>query len=236
MKIRYFKMWANMIVIALLSLMFGLAHAGPTQTSSTTAATIISNARVYLYESTADVWSDAELLEHLNKGMVDIATQSLATEDQETISLIASTIEYTPATDYIKIVAAQYTNAAGVVTRLRPGHPADVGAIDENWNDSPVPTFWYEFGGKVGIYPTLSSVTTESVKLFLVERPAKLTLTSQNITTPAIYDRALTLYIVAQALRKKRLMADSDYYMQEYQGELDRYRGDFNELKTKAAQ
>ena len=52
---------------------------------------------------------------------------------------------------------------------------------------------------------------------------------SDNVLVPAIYDRALTLYVAAQALLKERQYSKSARLMAEYYAELDRYRKDFIE-------
>jgi len=209
-----------------------LVLAGSVQTSSTTAQTIINDARVLIQETTADHWSDTDLLRYVNEGMVDIASQTLATQTTEDISLVADQIEYSITTNYITVEHVNYVDADGNWKGLDKGHPSDVMKVGESDRRTPRPAFWYEWGGKLGIFPSLSSVTTEAVKVYLVSRPAAI-LISASVTTPAIYDRALVRYVAAQALLDKRRFADSDHFMQEYQSELDRYRQDFNDLDKK---
>jgi len=227
-------MFKRTLIAAIVALVLipALLTAGSVQTSSTTAQTIINRARVLLQELVEDHWLDTNLLTFLNEGMVDIATQSLAMQTTEDISLVADQIEYSITTDYISIEHVFYVNSAGEWVGLDKGHPADTRKVGESWNSSPEPAFWYEWGGKVGVFPTLGSVTTETIKVYLVERPASVAV-GENVLTPAVYDRALVRYIAAQALLDKRRFADSDYLMNQYQSEIDRYRQDFNELDNK---
>ena len=51
-----------------------------------------------------------------------------------------------------------------------------------------------------------------------------------NITVPAIYDKALTLYIVAQALYRDRQTARAGQYEAKYMQELARFRSDMTEI------
>jgi hypothetical protein len=227
-------MFKAKLTAAIVALLVIPAHllAGSVQTSSTTAQTIINNARVLIQEVTADHWSDVTLLRYVNEGTVDIAAQTLATQATEDISLVADQLEYSITTNYITVEHVNYIDADGVVKGLDKGHPADLQKVGESDMRTPRPAFWYEWGGKIGIFPTLSAVTTETVKLYLISRPAAVAVDAA-VTTPAVYDRALVRYVAAQALLDKRRFADSDHLMKEYQSEIDRYRQDFNELDKK---
>lgn len=218
------KFWHKIswfIVAALLAV--GVCLAGPTHTSTTQASTIITNARYYLDESTASFWSDAELLVFLNDGQENIASRALCTETTETVSLVANTVEYTPTTDYISIIAVIYNNASGAKAALEQKTVRHVGETYQ----STTPGYYYDFGGKVGIFPALSSVTSETVDLYLVQRPTTLT-SADYIGIPAVYEKALTYYIVAQALVKDRQFAKASFMLQLYQSEIDRFRQDWS--------
>ena len=213
-----FKKLTVFIVVLLLSVQ---VYAGSQQTSSTLASAIIVNARQYLNEPTATFWTDAEMLVWLNNGMVDIVNRSHCFETTEDINLVADQVEYSITETYVVVKAVQYVDSDSAERGLLPGKPSDVGVI-ENVSQ---PVYWYDWGGKIGIYPVLSSVTTEKVTLYLVERPVAIAA-GVAVTTPAIYDTALTLYIVAQAWAKDRQMNKHAGTMQLYHAELDRYRQD----------
>jgi len=206
-----------------------IAFAGSQQTSSTTAGTIITNVRSYLQESTADTWSDAELLVWLNDGQIDIAARSRCLEGTADISLVASTHEYSIVSNYIDIVRVVYTDASGIEVGLVP---SEVGGLGHNIKNIGTPRYWYQWGGKVGVYPIPSSVTTETITIYYTERPSDVA-SGDNIELPAHFDKALTLYVVGEALKKKFRYADSGSFKAEYLEELDRYRQDFNELRDK---
>lgn len=199
------------------------------QTSSTTAQSIINDARAYLNESTAAFWDDTDLLQWLNDGMVDIVTTTHCLQTTESVTLIASTIEYSLTSTYTTVKAVQYIDSNSKVWALKRGSPEHVGSDAISRQDLTIPSYWYEWAGKIGIYPALSSVTTETVTVYLITRPTAITISS-DVTTPAIYDKALTLYIVAQALWRDRQTARSGQIMGLYSQELARARGDLNEI------
>ncbi len=211
------------IVVFLVLTLVGSAYAGQS-TSSTTAATIITNARSYVNESAASFWSDAELLVYLNDGMVDIATRARCLEDTEVISLVAGQIEYAPVSTFLAITAVQYS-ITSYTKGLLPGSPKEVGQY-VGTDSVGEPTHWYEWNDRVGVYPPLSSVTTETIVIYATSLPSTIT-SGQDVTTPAIFDRALTLYIAAQALYKDKKFAQAGRYMAEYMEEIERFRADF---------
>jgi hypothetical protein len=217
------------IILSLL-LCFNV-FAASQNTSSTTAATIITQVRYVLNETAdeAEFWNDAELLRWINDGLEDIAAKAHCLENTESISLIASTIEYSiVSTTYIAVKAVHYIDASSNSIALRKGTPEMVGRLQEDWDTSPSPTFWYDWNGKIGIYPTLSSVTTETVTLYLVEMPAAVA-SGGTVPTPKIFDNALRAYVISRAYFKDRQYAKSGQWMAVYESEINRYRQDFIE-------
>ena len=208
-------------VFLIVFLVVSFAYAGSQQTSSTTAAQIILNARSYLNDASAAFWSDTEMLQWVNDGLVDLVSRSHCLETTEDINLIVNQVEYAITSTYIVVKAVRYVDANDVERGLTTGNPSEVGRIE----DVDVPVHWYDWGGNIGIYPTLSSVVDEKVTLYLVTRPIAIAV-GAAVPTPAIYDKALTLYVVAQAWAKDRQMSKYAQAVARYHAELDRYRQD----------
>ena len=324
-----------------------MVFAGSQQTSSTLASTIITRARYYLNEATASFWADAELLDWVNQGTMDIVGRTRCLESSESISLAANTVEYSVTGPYLDISTVIYTDQNGVKKGLVRKNPQSIGHSRDN-----VPTWWYEWDGKLGVFPALPIVTdaglaigstttnvstvaiayiikdkiytkaavaagtspgtdvipqskygavafdintagtitaysaygnsagfttaalaaaalppvvdgmvrlgyvtatksdgtftfgttalnaanvtaayTDSaptVTVYFVDKPTAVA-TASAVLVPAVYDRALTLYVAAQALLKPGLYAKSGRLMSEYLSEIDRYRLDFVE-------
>ncbi|HBJ75677.1 MAG TPA: hypothetical protein DDY86_09310 [Syntrophaceae bacterium] len=208
----------------LLTLFVGAyVYAASQQTSSTTAATIISKARYYLDETAASFWADAELLSWVNDGTLDIVARTKCLEGTESVTLTPGTIEYAITSNYIDVGTVVLETADGRKGLLRK-NPQSIGHVE----DIGEPLYWYDWGGKLGVYPTLETGTTGTAIIYYVSRPATVTA-AQVVYVPAIYDRALTLYVAAQALLKPGLYAKSGRLMSEYLAEIDRYRSDFVE-------
>lgn len=188
--------------------------AGSQQTSGTLASEMISQAQYDYNETGTGFITSDEWLQWLNDGVVDIALKTLSVQDTESVSLVANTVEYALSSDFIKVVAVQYINASGVRRGLKPGHPERVSNIE----DRGEPDEFYEFADYVGIYPPLSSATTETARVYIAERPAAIATTG-TIPTPAIYDNLLKTYMLAKAAFKDRRYSAYAGLMNAYNGE-----------------
>jgi hypothetical protein len=101
------------------------------QTSSTTAATIIDRAEVYLNDSDNRTWTAGELLTWLNDGMVDIVNRTHCLQSTENINLSTNTVEFPITSTYTTIKSVIYTDE-----KVKNGTME----IDDNWNSVGTPT------------------------------------------------------------------------------------------------
>lgn len=220
------KKLALIVTILFVFISFtGTAYCGSQQVSSTLASTIITNARAYLNEDATEstlFWSDAELLVWLNEGIIDLISRSRCLETTEDVTLVSGQLEYTLSTAYIGITGAIY-NDGTTYKALKMGDIRETGHAE---SDSG-PEFWYEWNGKVGIYPIADSDTAgDTVTFYMIERPTAITAATA-IPIPAYYDHVLTIYIVAQALMKDTKVDLAAMWMQEYFRVIDRFRADY---------
>lgn len=215
-------------------LLVSFVYAGPQNTSSTTASTIITRARQILNEDTAGFWSDTELLRWVNDGMSDIAEKALCVQTTETVNLTNGTMEYTPSTSYIKVIDVWYTDSNGDIWALKHSEPGSKGFTRaEKLSDADEPEYWYEFDGKITVFPSIASVTTETIKIFFAQQSTDVTA-SENVGIPAVFDSCLVNYVVAMAHQKDRKYQDFQFFWKRFEDELNRYRMDFIEQPTKA--
>lgn len=220
---------ATAILTALLVTAFA-AHAAPPMVTTTTGANIISNVRYYLNESTASYWSDAELLVWINDGQMDIAARTQCLESTISVTLSAGVLEYSLNTTYIAVTAVQYSpsNSSGEnpnIMGLLRGHPRHVGKTGVE--DRYQPMYWYDWDGYLGVYPMLSSATGVALTVFVVDDPTDLTLTSNTLSIPSMFEVALVKYVAAQAFYKAGQFGKAGRFMAEYYAEIDRYRQDY---------
>ena len=97
------------------------------------------------------------------------------------------------------------------------------------------PRYWYDWSGKIGVYPELGTVSAEKITLYLITRPTAIAATA-NVTTPAIYDTALVYYIIAQAMLEDLKPTKYLQMMSLYDNELRRLRGDLVEYPAQVVE
>jgi len=199
---------------------------GTQQTSSSTVADIINLARGLLNDSSSPYFfidTAAETIGWVQGALLKVCRHSHGPQATETKNLVADTLEYTISSDYVAVDAVQYTNASGTRKALKIGSPAMVGRVE----DPGEPVYWYDFDGKLGVFPTKSVITTETVTIYLVDRP-EISATSDSITTPAIYDMALAYYVAAMAKMKDLKFAAANQLMAMCERELYKDRVEVN--------
>jgi hypothetical protein len=280
-------------------------YAASQQTSTTTAQTIVDNVETLLNDTDNRMWTEGELLQWLNDGMVDIVSRSQCLQTTETIELVSNQLEYAVTSTYLTVKAVQYIDSDAGRKALLKGSPMSVGLVE----DVDEPVYWYDWAGKIGAYPvdsitptatdtqitfafvdsdpdtitdsgsgfltagfeagmqisvsgstsndgvytiasavagtitlvatdeltaeiagdTVTIKDTEALAVYLITRPTAIII-SGTVTTPAIYDTALTYYIVAKAWQKDLKHAKYLQTMALYEAEMQRLRQDLNDF------
>jgi len=213
----------GLIVLSSVLIWSSWCFAASQQTSSTAASTIINRAESLVNDSDNDLSSAAEMLVWLNDGMVDIVSRTHCLEATESIALATSTVEYTVTSTYLTVKAVLYVDSDSKTWALKKGSPSSVGQNTA----VTIPTYWYEWGGKVGVYPTITR-TTETITVYYITRPEAI-VSTDSITIPAIYDNALTLYVAAQAHFKDRQTGRYAQLMGLYLQELARLKSELTD-------
>jgi hypothetical protein len=216
------------LILVLILFLPCAALASSQQNSTTSVSDFISDVRSYLNDTTETFWSDSEILEWTNDGLVDIAANSRAMQSFEDLTTVQDQVEYTVTSAYVGVDGVLWTNSTSYKALLRkdPFDPNDgighgqTGSLGE-------PAFFAEYGGKVLAWPTSDADDAgNTLRVFYTQRPDDVT-TSDNLPVPAIYDKALKLYVVAQAMRKDLKHATAAALMAEYAAEIDRFRADY---------
>jgi len=196
-------------------------YAGNQTASATLASAVIVNARSYLNEATASFWSDAQLLVWLNDGTMDIFGRTHCVEDIESETLIASTTTYALSDPFIVIKAVIYNS----VKSLRKGSIEHIGDVNVTLGE---PSYWTQWENTVIVYPAPDSdAAGNTIDVYTVERPIEVAA-GAAVLVPDQYDKALTLYIVEQALLRDEQYGKAAKVRSDYLAELDRYRTDFS--------
>uniref|UniRef100_A0A6M3J2Z9 Tail protein n=1 Tax=viral metagenome TaxID=1070528 RepID=A0A6M3J2Z9_9ZZZZ len=337
---RFFLIFVSLLILC------GNVYGASVDTSLTAASVIITRARYILNEATADYWADAELLSYIVQGTLDIVARTRCLEGEEIVSLAQSTVEYDVTGPYIAISTVVYNDQRGTRKGLVRKNPQSISRSRDL-----EPSFWYDYGGYVGVFPALKVVTdaglaigttvtavssdalvyiigdkiytksavdagtapgddvvptakygavafdidasgtinaveaygnsagyttainavlglphvsdgrvrlgyvtatksdgaftfgttalnaanstvaytdiAPTITIYYVQTPTTITQTTDTVLVPAVYDRALVLYVASQALLKQGSYAKSGRLIAEYLAELERYRSDF---------
>lgn len=218
-------------ILLFVFLIPALCLAGPQTASSTLASAIIDKAETILDDESNLIWDTTELLEYLNEGTIDIVEETGCYQGTEAITLVADTVEYTPTTAYLGVVSAVINPASGASYGLKKGNVTS--RAFQISDDQP--EFFYEFAGKVGIYPAYSSVTTETATVYFIKRPVAVA-SNANVLVPAALDKALIYYIVGHSLLRDRRPQEAQNYLAWYQRELNQYRREFSEVDNETSE
>ena len=135
------------IAVSVFFLTCSVAFAGSQQTSTTLASVIITNARMYLNDTTTTYFhSDAEMLVYLNNGTMDIVARTHCLEAIEAETLVADTMAYALGDAFIVIKAVVYDD----VKALRKGSIESLGDVLGTTGE---PVYWTQWGSSVLVYP-----------------------------------------------------------------------------------
>ena len=158
------------LVLLIISLLFAAqCFAGSQTTSSTLASTIIDEARVLLKDPTTyggtqkSIWSDAGLLNFLNRGTMHIVADSHCLVDVETEILIEGQSHYALSNPFIGIEYVIFNNQKS----LEPGNLFGKGDLDSFGHHAGQdietglgePTMWTHHGDDVIVYPPPDATT-----------------------------------------------------------------------------
>ena len=212
--------------------------AGSQQPSATDAQVIVQRARVYLNDPTVyggtqkSIWSDAELLQWVNDGSLDIVARSQCLEDIETKTLVASTAEYAITANFIAVKGVIYNGSSTIKYSLEKGNyngryiSTSLGHLEALTGP---PQYWTVSENNLWIYPIpTASEAAKTLDVIVILRPTVVGATD-DVEVPAYFDRALVLYVVAQGMYKDGKFGKASTIMAQYLAEIDRYKVEFTE-------
>lgn len=181
-------------------------------------ADVATEVRAILNEPTASFWSDTEITNWVDQGLVDVSSKTMCYEVSATVALATSTLEYTEPTDCIKVYACYYSNVG--LLRIHPRMIANIGG----GTTTGAPKFYYHFAGKLGFYPiaTASENATNVTVLYSAE-------TDVIANVPDEYKHLVVLYAVWKAKIKEGKFAQAAQIHAQYLNQLMFHRQDLYE-------
>ena len=156
---------------------------------ATALSTIITNVRTNLQESTAKLWTDAEIVVHLNAGIKDL-WRALNTQYQDFFFTTTTAVTYTASAETLSNVPAGVSDEFISARASADQDPSNSGRIYFCATGAGAPTA----APTIYLAPQLSAALT----LRLSYIPVIATLTSANDNpVPGESDRALECYATA---------------------------------------
>lgn len=180
---------------------------------------LLTLTRYYLNESEANLWSDVELKEYLNRGYNHIIAQ---TDFLEEIAIATATDGqqfYALPTNCIKPLILQYDDDADSdFDTLRYTTFKEIYKIagDSLWTKEGTPKRWFVWRQQVGLEPIADTTVENAMKLIYVKRPTELTATTDSPDLPDQFQEGLVFYAAEQASIKARRFDDSMYFKSRY--------------------
>lgn len=197
--------------------------------STKTVNNILTEVRYALNESTADFWSDTELISHINQGIQNLAARTRCYEVTERYTLSSGTSTYAINVAYIAINDAIHQSAVTAWTPIQRGERTGINLTDKSQN---YPAYYYEANGKIGFYPIRDTTSERSTGTTAYVTYMALPVTQSGTSTvpiPGSFDRALVNYAIGQALFKIPAEERAKFYLSLYEQEADRFRLDFKD-------
>jgi len=192
------------------------------------ASQIIQDVRRELIETSAQFWSDSELLRHLNRGELDFTNKTRLLEDSAQVTLVQGRLEYPLPDNWMsaRLVLHKNENTDGTYSwvRLLPTNLEKMGQTRQNFlnntsDNQGRPTRYWIWGKSLWLDKAPSADYDTSLYLFFKSKPIALTSTSSPINIDDSLSEGLTSYILWKAWKKE----GEDEKAQEHQLLYDKY-------------
>lgn len=176
------------------------------------ASQILQDVRRELVETSAQYWSDAELLRHLNRGELDFVNKTRILEDTAQLSLVEGRLDYSLPANWVsaRLVLHKIENSDGTFTwsRLYPSNLEKIAQQSANFlNTESVnrgrPIKYWIWNRSLWLDKAPNSDHDTTLYLFYKSKPSALTSSSQSINIDDSLSEALIAYILWKAWTKE---------------------------------
>lgn len=170
--------------------------------------------RTILNESTAALWSDAELTSYANDGERDIAAKALCIQEVQTVTTSLYLTDYRKVQfEGYKVLYVEYVPSAGSPIGLRKISPKMLGR--QSYTSLGEPHYWFQWGNWVVLDPVPYS--TYTLNLYVATFPTcEMSDASDTTQLPELFYNALATYMAYRALWKDGRWAQSNMMYQSY--------------------
>lgn len=186
---------------------------------TTGSPNLLTLTRYYLNEPEADLWTDVELKEYINRGYLHIVAQTDYLEELKTATATDGQQFYALPSDCIKPLILQYDDDADDdFDTLRYYTFKEIYKLagDDLWTKEATPKRWFVWRQQIGLEPIADTTVTDAMKLIYVKRPTELSATTDSPDIPDQFQEGLVFYAAEQASIKARRFDDSMYFKSRY--------------------
>ena len=176
------------------------------------ASQIITDVRRELIETSAQFWSDAELLRHINRCELDYVNKTRILEDTAQVTLVQGRLEYPLPDNWISVrmVLLKMVNNDGTFSwkRLHPTNLEKMGQENQNFlnttaNNQGTPRKYWVWNRSLWLDRAPDATNATTLYLFYKSKPIALVTTSQSINLDDALSEAITAYVLAKAWIKE---------------------------------
>ena len=221
------KKW--LIILAMLFLPIGAYAAEP--------ADSVIIVRYMINEATASFWSDTELQEWIDEGVIDVINRGLALRQYDDLALSSGIYAYETTTedsvsvaDIIKIFGVVYLSPDNEYIGLKKIMPSQIADLPHMLSGPP--KYYCHYNTVIIILPVPSSAEdTKEVKLFYAMRTTAATQALRIADVPATHKPLIYLYAASMAFRKEHRFAAADAMYRQYLDQLNALKQELYDIR-----
>jgi len=192
------------------------------------ASEIISDVRNELLEPVAGFWTDAELLNWINRAEKDFANRVRGFEGVATLSTVQGQVNYPLPANWLSAVAMfiKKVNDDLTVSWL-PLTPTDLqemslyrpSFLNSTTNDQGTPARYFIWQNELYLDPIPDTTGDGNVKMFFKSKPVPLATTASSLNVDDTLADGVTAYVLKRAWKKEKefeLSAEQGQIYEQY--------------------
>lgn len=177
-----------------------------------TGATLITDVRKELMETSASFWSDAELLVHINNGEADYFNRIRGQESDATVQTVAGDAEYPLPANWLSAQAIFYNDVqedgSDNWIRLRPTNLEKMAQEHPGFMNTQVeargaPQEYFIRNKRVNVFP-IPDTTGRTIKMFFKCKAIPLTSGTDSLNVDDTLSQAIRAYVLWKAWSKEK--------------------------------
>lgn len=192
------------------------------------ASQIISDVRKELLETSAQFWSDAELLRYINRAQIDFANKTRILEDAASLSLVAGQLDYPLPANWTsaRVVFIKILNEDGTFMwkRLYPSNLEKMAQQNTNFLNTTTdnqgrPTRYWIWNRRLWLNKAPDTQFATELYLFFKAKASTIVNASESLSFDDELCEAITAYVLWKAWMKEQEFERADDQKTNY----DRY-------------